>query len=735
MDGDYFVQDFELFINECRSKESIILHKALLSTEKKELTIYFIESDVICARINIFSNFTVSAFSYNSKIDVRDLLGFQCRLFKWSQLEAIISRVKNSPIDLKNEIKYHAKILQSHADSCPDVDKKTDFLINQLQIASNSRRGRSYSSSQILNAARIYLSSRAGYKQCRKFLYLPHPNTIKSHLGGLSSPEDLESCKSLIETAFSFIEHKFFTVIFDEMYVKPSVRYRGSHLIGKSADNSKEAARTILAIMIKPIADGKSFIVRLIPVHTLKPQFLFQQLETVIKLIVESGGHVSALVSDNHMTNRRCYKIFQGADDCPWHGYSSSGECSFILLFDSVHLLKSIRNNWITEGRQEIEIQIPGSETPTIGKWSDICTIEAEERQMPIRTTKLDYSSCFPTPIARQKVNLVLNVFNEKTVAALKIRGKHDTAKVVDIILKLWKLVNVKNPLLYTRLADDDRRPFSSVDDQRLKLLQSLAHSFMNMPGGRGASRVHSLTWETKNALFTTLMGTVELIRRLLSKFQYVLTAKLQSDDLEGEFGVYRQLSGGVYFVGVEQVLSSANLRTRQFMSRLGQTDILEHKKQVCCHNQITDSELDLLDHAVQTPDLISKNESLALYYICGYVAKKENLLGSTISLSQESEFTSLVSRGFLIHPSEELFELSRLLYSVFLSVKPECCNRFCELASIVYEMFFDKNFENPTNVFRRFGNCFFKGLCRKESEHFNTSYHDSLKRVKLTRH
>ena len=268
------------------------------------------------------------------------------------------------------------------------------------------------------------------------------------------------------------------------------------------------------------------------------------------------------------------------------------------------------------------------------------------------------------------------------------MRRKDDTAKLVSVILKFWKILNIKNPLLHARLVDDDRRPFTSGDDERLKFLQSLAHSFMNRPGGRGASRVQSLTWETKDALFTTLMGTVELIRKLLTNnFRFILTAKFQSDDLEGEFGVYRQLSGGVYFVGVEQVLNSANVRTRQFINNLGQIDILTHKTQACCQTPITEHELDLVDQAVQSPQF-TNNELFALYYICGYVARKENLGTSSIALSKESEFTSLVSRGFLVHPSEELFHLSSLLYSVFMTVKPECCNRFCVLASIVYDTF-----------------------------------------------
>lgn len=81
-------------------------------------------------------------------------------------------------------------------------------------------------------------------------------------------------------------------------------------------------------------------------------------------------------------------------------------------------------------------------------------------RSVLIRTTQLDYSSCHPTPISRLKVNLDLNVFNEKTVAAIKMINKQETAEIVEVVLRMWKLTNIKNLYLHIRLADDDRRPF-----------------------------------------------------------------------------------------------------------------------------------------------------------------------------------------------------------------------------------------------------------------------------------
>ena len=52
------------------------------------------------------------------------------------------------------------------------------------------------------------------------------------------------------------------------------------------------------------------------------------------------------------------------------------------------------------------------------------------------------------------------------------------------------------------------------------------------------------LAKNTNNALHITLNGIVKLIRLLLTKIKHVLTVEFHSDRIEGEFGIYQQLSG-----------------------------------------------------------------------------------------------------------------------------------------------------------------------------------------------
>ena len=421
MDMDTIPASMGEFMEKCRSTSLITDHKPVMYCDVDNFCISFIRDSVVYARVIVNPNFSVSCFSYNTKVNIRDLLGYQCKLEKWSQLEAVICRSKSSPVNLTSELAHHSKLLRHHAgNTTSEITEKVDFLLNQLEIQGNPSRGKSYTAHQVLLAARLYFVSRTGFKQSRRFIALPYPSTIKRYLGGFASGDTLEFAQSLIQNTVEIVRFKHFSVVVDEIHVKPSVWYRGAHVIGKSVDVPNEAAKTVVAVMVKPLADGKSFVARLVPVFNLKPEFLFEQIELVIGLIVAAGGHVDAVVADNHMTNRRCFSMFQQDSEYPWIGYSKAADSSLILLYDTVHLMKSFRNNWIIEGRQRLQLSLPNVDNPVLGQREHVCTIEREERDSPIRCTTLNFLSCHPSPIARQKMKLFLNVLMRKLLQLLK---------------------------------------------------------------------------------------------------------------------------------------------------------------------------------------------------------------------------------------------------------------------------------------------------------------------------
>ena len=75
--------------------------------------------------------------------------------------------------------------------------------------------------------------------------------------------------------------------------------------------------------------------------------------------------------------------------------------------------------------------------------------------------------------------------------------------------------------------------------------------------------RVRSLTDDTRKALHLTLHGLVDMRKMFLvdKNFDYILLGHFQSDPIEGEYGGFRQYSGGNFYISYEQILSSMTLR------------------------------------------------------------------------------------------------------------------------------------------------------------------------------
>ena len=91
------------------------------------------------------------------------------------------------------------------------------------------------------------------------------------------------------------------------MHIKPSIRHRGNHIIGKSADAPDKPGKTILLLMVCCSIGGPSFVAGLIPVFSLKHAFLTEQLEWLLRIVHNCGGFVFLYMSDNLRCNQSTY--------------------------------------------------------------------------------------------------------------------------------------------------------------------------------------------------------------------------------------------------------------------------------------------------------------------------------------------------------------------------------------------------------------------------------------------
>jgi hypothetical protein len=245
----------------------------------------------------------------------------------------------------------------------------------------------------------------------------------------------------------------------------------------------------------------------------------------------------------------------------------------------------------------------------------------------------------------------------------------HGTAVFVKNVTRMWNILNIKSPRVGKRLRDADRSPIEDPNNPRLEFLLKMATAFKIMDNSLRGKRVRGLTGDTSNALHQILIGMVDLVKTILaSGHKYVLTGKIQSDRVEKEFGIYRQSSGGNYFISAEQVISSLQLQRLRLFSKLN-IHVEEDVENDCCSIDLHDSkdDLELLENCFEEASNLSTLEKSTLYYISGYVTQKEGIVCSDtadVTSLPESEFTVQLSRGGLKFPPINLYDLS--LYTRF---------------------------------------------------------------------
>ena len=215
----------------------------------------------------------------------------------------------------------------------------------------------------------------------------------------------------------------------------------------------------------------------------------------------------------------------------------------------------------------------------------------------------------------------------------------------------------------------------------------------------------------------------VDLTKYLLHKgLPYVLLGEMQSDPLEKEFGVYRQLTGGNYYMSLNNVFNSLKLQRIKLFNSLNIQEKIWHAEMDCCIQPLNHDELRLLDDCFDLPSNLSEIERSSVYYIAGYVCFKENIRCYEQLDCPESEFAGEVSRGRLSHPTLEIFDLGLYLYSYYKHTDDKNCrNRLMKAFEKIYEAIYFP-IDNFRSFLKRFANCFANGFSKKVNEDLKAS-------------
>ena len=326
-----------------------------------------------------------------------------------------------------------------------------------------------------------------GYLQSLDCLSLPHVHTLNRLYSSFGLENDF--CTYLSRATSSFTpQEKKVIVQMDEIHVKSDVSYKGGEIIGPSL-NPDDPTRTVFSVMVSSLHKKWSCISRLLPCASISAEKIFPIIKSCIIDIEHCGLKVQVISTDNYPLNVNLFKLFSpnGKLECrvPHPLYENR---FLFLTFDFVHILKSIRNNWLNQKDFEKTFHFPNIDNfevdytrypleSLLASFQDVRLLYHSERDSLAKLAPhLTVKACFPSCIERQNVKLVLKVVNELTHAALEIQNEmrspeyRNSTSDFSILISLWKIFNINTPFKSIRLNDSLLDPLI-LNDERFSFL------------------------------------------------------------------------------------------------------------------------------------------------------------------------------------------------------------------------------------------------------------------------
>ena len=107
--------------------------------------------------------------------------------------------------------------------------------------------------------------------------------------------------------------------------------------------------------MISSVLSSNKDVVALIPVQKMTNQDIYHMTKEVVKNASICGYRIICILSDNNVVNRKMFMNLSGTNCLVPHiNNPINPDHEIYLLFDTVHLLKCIRINWINDAEKTL---------------------------------------------------------------------------------------------------------------------------------------------------------------------------------------------------------------------------------------------------------------------------------------------------------------------------------------------------------------------------------------------
>ncbi|KFM76813.1 Transposable element P transposase, partial [Stegodyphus mimosarum] len=410
----------------------------------------------------------------------------------------------------------------------------------------------------------FYLLSPQAYKFVRQSgnLILPHPSTIhkissKLNVNPQKEADDMLFLAYAKQKACYLKEHELYvSLMMDEIHIRPFLDYKSGDIvgIGQEVDNLASSAHVF---MIQSILCSFKDVVHILPSKKMTAEVLFTVLKKVIVGLEGIGFKVIVVVSDNNSINRRCISLFNNPLSNFVFPHPVDATRPLFYAVDPVHIIKSVRNNWLNQKNPEQAMYFPNFDLSS----NNVCTssfltlknmYEAESGNLLKYGYTISRKALWPTNLERQSVKLALQIFNQQVSQGLKELGVkhnllkfHETSAYIKIFSSWFSIMNVKTPNKGVHSCDEFCKPLVwNESDRKFVFLNNFLDWLIKWKDMK--SDTGRLTKETLSALILTTTCMIELCRYCIGELNmsYFLPGKIQTDELEHRFSLYRRMAG-----------------------------------------------------------------------------------------------------------------------------------------------------------------------------------------------
>lgn len=497
------------------------------------------------------------------------------------EFEDILSKLKDWKINSENKSQSKIELAIESIRSSNEFDNSENlkFICEQLDL--HIKIMPTYSPDFLIFSSLFYNCSPACYNFVRNYgnIKLPSHTTIKrlnSSLGAECSSDSSDDFLLYIKKKVCHLtnDDKIVNLMIDEIHIKPCLDYKGGSIIGKSF-NDRQPATSAHVFMIRSIKTRFKDVIHVLPAKKMQAEIINRMIVNIVKELYKIGITTVCVTSDNNSINRKAMSLLSSPPKLSIvYPNPAIPNKPLFYIFDAVHLLKCIRNNWLNQKDNEKTMIFPNfgkfGTSPThnvnIASFSSLRKLHSVEEQSILKHAKyLSIKALYPSSIERQNVKLALQVFNEHVISALRTIGVKksidkslETASFIEIILKWWTVTNVQTNFKGIRLNNELAKPLS-VDDCRSQFL----YDFLDWLDlwNNVANNAGKLSKETFTALKHTSHALIEICRYCKDEFNmnHILTSNFQTDALESRFGLYRRLCGTVYNISARQLFECEN--------------------------------------------------------------------------------------------------------------------------------------------------------------------------------